>query len=592
VTQSINIVAIGRHLQCGTSLAALVLAGFCVASGPGLAAGTKPASVPTNPQVAKLLRQGQTAFQQGHPDVALIFLKNAETIDPNNPTVNRFLGDAHMEAGDPAEAAREFRSALQHGAPRDTILPLLFRAMVVLNQGQQILNEFPEPSPNDHSALAMHTLRARAFAQSQANQMDAAAASLDRALSIARTADNLEERASLAYRMGDLALATNLSDEALAKDPAHISSLILKKDLLLRAKQNDQALQVANTLVKVDHNSPFALIRRAPVYMALNQDAKALADINAVLDATPKSTGAILYKSEILSDQKDVNGAWSLAQSLPAAFLHANPDAAIAVSQMAIDAGHNETGTSILSPEVEAFPQSADLRVRLALDYLLVNDAPHAIDTLAPLSDLSDPPATALLGQAKAKANDLAPALKYLDSAVAPGNGADARKGPTAKTDIQVGSIDDAAEEFQKLSQTHTNRPELAGPLIAVLLRQGKSDAAFQVAVKLTNDAPKSPYGPFYQGQLLEQKGDMAKAIPAFSTAISRDPKFLPARYYRALGLLKNGNTHGAEADLQVVLAADPKNASVMVSHAQSAPQTGKDTKLLQNLQEAIRDIP
>ena len=200
------------------------MAGFCLAASPGLAAGTNAANGSSNPQVAKLISQGRNAVQQGHPEVALIFLKNAETIEPNNPTVNRFLGDALMESGNAAEAAREFRGALQHGAPRDQLLPLLFGAMLALNQGQQILSQFPEPAASDHSPLAVVTLRARAYAQEQANQMDAATASLDRALSIARTANNLQSRAALAYRVGNLALAAKLSDEALTKDPAHITS--------------------------------------------------------------------------------------------------------------------------------------------------------------------------------------------------------------------------------------------------------------------------------------------------------------------------------------------------------------------------------
>ena len=335
-----------------------------------------------------------------------------------------------------------------------------------------------------------------------------------------------------------------------------------------------------------------ALIRRASVYLALNQDAKALSDLNAALAANPKLMTATYTKAQILSREKDVAGAWSLAQSLPATSctpMRTSPSPSV---RWPIDAGHNETGTSILSPAVQAFPQNADLRLRLAMNYLAVNDAPHAIDTLAPLSEISDPRVMALLGQAYAKTNDFAQALKYLDNESAGGNGANAPKGQTAKTDMQVGSIDDAAAEFQKLYDMQPKKPEVAGPLIAVLMRQGKSDAAFQLAVKLTNDAPKSPYGPDYQGQLFAQKTDRAKATPAFSAAISRDAKFLPARYYRALGLLKRGDTQGAKTDLQVVLAADPKNASVMVNLAQSAPQTGKDTKLLQLLQQSISEIP
>lgn len=586
-----------RQLRSSSAIAALILMGLCCASGSSLAAVDKSLpngqmSAESQREVAKLLGLALDAMKNGHPEVAVIHLKNAETIAPGDTTINMNLGEALLGAGNPAEAARELRSAIQRGAPQAKVLPMLYQAMLAQRQGQQLLNEFAEPSQDDHSELAADTLRARAYAQVQLGQKDEAAATLDRALAISRSARNLTARAQLAHDAGDDALAAKFVDEALAKEPANPSALMIKVTLLQLANKADQALGFADTLVKETHNSSLARMARAGVYMQLKQDAKALPDLNAVLAATPNLSQAIFYKAGIRARAKDVKGAWNLAQTLPPGFLRSRVDIAIAVSQMAIDAGHREIGTSILSSAVQTFPDSADARVRMGLDYLVINETQRAIDTLKPLQDSSDSRALMLLGQAYAKQGKFTDSLKFFEKASATGFGGDILKQQVANSNLQAGSVDRAADEFSQLFAKQPGNAETAGPLIAALLRQGKVDAAFQVADKLNTAAPKSPYGPLYQGQLLAQKGDVDQAIAAFSTAIARDPKFLPARYDRAVALATRGDLQAASADLQTVLAADPKNAMVMIKQAQIAAQTGQDAKVLELLKKAVAANP
>jgi putative PEP-CTERM system TPR-repeat lipoprotein len=546
----------------------------------------------SRPDIVKLMNQAAAAMKARHPEVASIYLKNAETMAPNDATINFTLGQALLATGNAAQAEREFRSALQHGMSQNKVLPQIYDSMLAENHGRNLLDEFPEPAPADNSSLAADTLRARAFAQVQTAQRDLAVATMDRAVSINRSAQNLTSRAQLAHDSGDDGQANNLLAEALAKEPGNASALTIKVALLQFANRPDQALVVANALVKATDNSPFALLTRAGVYMQLGQDDKALPDLNATLHAVPTLSQGILYKSEILSRKKDIKGAWNLAQTLPTGFLRSRDDIAVAVSQMAIDAGHREIATNILSAAVQAFPNSVNARVNLAIDYVALNEEPHALDTLMPLADGSDPRVMMLLGQIYQKQNNSSEAVKYFEKAKAAQPGGTASNQQVATTNARAGSLDDAVRQYGGLFEKQPDNPQAAGPLIATLELQGNMDAAAKIADRLASAAPKSPYGPLYKGEIFASKGDLDRAISAFSDAVTRDPKFVPAKYDRAVALSARGDTQAASADLQAILAADPKNAMAAVKLAQISTLAGDDNKTLALLKQAAGTNP
>ena len=186
---------------------------------------------------------------------------------------------------------------------------------------------------------------------------------------------------------GDTDLALKLIDEALSKSPKDVFALVTKVDLLQQTKQNDKALAVANDLVQYYPDNAEALTTRAGVYLQLDQHDKALADIDASLKAVPGMTLGVYYKALAMEQAKDVKQAWDLAQTLPPAFVNSRAAIGSAVSQMAINAGHLEIGTSILSAAVQNFPKNVDARVRLAARYLQLKDPDHALQTLEPTAE-------------------------------------------------------------------------------------------------------------------------------------------------------------------------------------------------------------
>lgn len=590
-------ITLPKHLRPASAVAACTFVGLWLAVSPCWAAlspttSSSSAASITQPEVVGLLRKARDAMKQGHPGVAVIYLKNAQSIAPQNPTVRLELGVALLNSGNSGDAERELRVARQRGAAPAQVLPPLFQAMLANHEARQLLLQFPSPGQSDHSALAQVTLRARAAAQMQLGQNQAAVASLDQALAGGHTIENLTARAQLAHEMGDNSLAAKLTDEALSKAPSNIPALLMKVTLLQTANQATQALRFADGLVKQAPKSPLSLMTRAGVYLQLNQDAKALADIDAALASKPDLPQAVYYKAIVKARSKDPKGAWTLAQTLPPGFVHSRADVGIAVSQMAFDAGQHQIGMSTLSYVVTTFPKNVDARIRLALEYLQQKDVKHALQTLSPLEDTTDPRAMVLLGQAYADEKNYAKSLKYLESASATGFGGDVLKQQVATSNLRVGNLDDAIKEFQQLSAKQPANPQIAGPLIAALSHKGDVEAAAKVAEKLGVAAPKSPYGPLFEGQILAQKGDVDGAISAFSEALKREPKFVPAAYDRAMALVARGDLKAAYDDLQTVLASAPKNAMVLIKQAQIVAQLGQAEKAQALYERAAKDNP
>jgi putative PEP-CTERM system TPR-repeat lipoprotein len=546
----------------------------------------------TRSEFAKLMDQARQALAQNQPRVAVIFLKNAVSAAPQDADAHLQLGVALLRTGDTASAERELRSARQYGASDQRVLPVLFTVMLARSEDGQLLAQFPAPAEGDTSPIASETLRARAVALNQTGDQKGAVASLDRALAFDRSPVNLLARAELARSMENTDLALKLIDEALSKSPKNVLALVTKVDLLRQTNQNDKALAAANTLVQFYPDSAEALMTRAGVYLQLQQHDKALADIDASLKDVPGMTLGVYYKALAMEEAKDVKQAWDLAQTLPPGFVNSRAAISSAVGQMAINAGQLEIGTSILSAAVQNFPKDVDARVRLAARYLQLKDPDHALQTLEPTADSSDPRVMVLLAQAYDMQHQYDKSIEYLEKASANGVGGDFLKRQIALTNLEAGNLDTAINELTKINIAAPGDAQSAGPLIEALLRKNDDTKALDVATKLATAAPTNPYGPLYQGELLRQSRDLDGAVSALSQAIARDNKFVPAMYERAVVLAERGDLQAADTDLRSILSSDPNDMMAQIEIARVAMQAGQNDKAAALLEQAVAAHP
>jgi putative PEP-CTERM system TPR-repeat lipoprotein len=583
----------GRHqLMLAVALGALAGVGVSTARADA-AIGTSQSQNSANPSgLGDLLRQARQAMAQGHPNVAIIYLKNAAALAPKNTSVRVELGVAYLRSGDSTSAVRELRAARQAGAPNAQVLPFLYDALLAHNEGQALLDQFPAPNAGDRSPLAAATLRARGMAQVQTAHLDQAVASLDQALAISRDAPSLVLRARLAKDQKDLPLALKFSEEAYSKAPSDPNVLLLRISLFQMVNKADQALGAANTLVKVQPGNPVSLLSRAGVYIQLQQDAKARVDIDAVLNQWKGLPQALYYKALLLERAKDAKGAWDIAQALPPEFIASRPEIGVLTSQMATAAGHTDVAITILAGTVSRYPDAIEPRVILGSQYLRMNNAQRALDTLLPASDSQEPRAMLLIGQAYAMQKQYAKSTEYFEKANSSGFGGDLLKRQLAASNMQKGDYEAAIKQLRELNAKQPSDQVTAGLLLTALVRSNDITGAGTVADKLAAAAPKSPYGPLYQGQILIAKQDFKGAEAAFTRSISLDPKFVLALYDRAVARAGSGNLPGANADFQSVLTIDPKNVMAMIRSAEIWIRMGQEQKAQETLQRAVATDP
>jgi putative PEP-CTERM system TPR-repeat lipoprotein len=557
------------------------------------AINNNPPANQQNPSgLADLLRQARQAMSQGHPNVAVIYLKNAAALAPKNTDVKMELGFAYLRAGDAASAVRELRAARQAGAPAARVLPLLFDAMLARSEGQALLEQFPAPAAGDRSALAATTLRARSLAQVATGHSDEAIASIESALAINRDAPNLVVRARLAKDRKDMATALKLSDEAYAKAPGDQNVLLLRITLLQTSGHGDQALGVADAMVKRFPDMPASYLARAGVLLQMKQDARAKTDVDAVLNRWKNLPQAVYFRAMLLERAKNPKAAWAVAQALPPEFVNSRPEIGIMVAQMAAADGHNDVAITILSGTMSRNPDMVEPRLALAALYLKVNNTQRALDTLLPLKDSSDPRVMAVLGQTYALRKDTAKATEYLERASSGGVGGDLLRRRLAASAMQKGNYDEAIRDLRELAAKQPNDAVTAGMLVAALMRSGDTAAASAAADKFAAAAPKNPFGPLYQGQILLARQNLDGAIAAFGRSLALDPKFVLGLYNRAVAKAARGDVGGANGDLNALLAADPKNVMAMIRGAELQIRMGQSDRAQGLLQRAVATDP
>lgn len=581
-----------RRLTLAAAAGALLSLPF--AAEPALASiGNPPAHGSNTPSgLNNLLRQAHDAMKQGHPNVAVIYLRNAADLAPKNSDVRIELGFAYLHSGDMTSAVRELRTARSLGAPDAKVLPLLYEAMLNRGEAQTLLDQFPEPPDSDRSDLAAATLRARGAAEVKLGHPELGAPELDKSLAIKRDVPSLVARSRLAKDMNDPKLAMSLCDEAYAKAPKDANVLLLRISLLQIAGKAQEALGPAESLVKQYPGNPMSLLARAGVYMQLGQDAKADADVKASLAKAKNLPQALYFKALLLERAKNPAGAWGVAQSLPSEFLYSRPEIAPVVAQMAMAGGHVDVAMAMLSNAVARFPDYPDSRIYLASQFLQQKNPQRALETLLPMKDSDEPRLMALLGQTYALLNQYAKATEYLEKASSTGYGGDLLKRQIAASNLGSGDMDAALKQLRDLNAKQPGDSVTAGLLITALLRANQLPEAAKVADRLAAAAPKSPYGPLFQGQIAVTKGDFQGAIGAFTRAVAIDPKFVPALYDRAVARAALKDLKGSNADIQAVLAADPKNVMAMIRSAELSMQTGQDQNALALLKRAVATEP
>lgn len=355
-----------------------------------------------NANARGLCSTARDQFYQKNFRSALVTMKQALDASPKEGIINAMMARIILVGlGAPGPAEAQLRKALENGAPRETVVPVLLRIMVDRHEETALLTEFPEPAAGAKSDEAAEILHGRALALSSLDRQDEAAAAMDRAISIRRDVTNLTDRAEIANRQNNAPLANKLVDAAYQLDPKDRTAVLAK---LKQIRQSGDAAKTIAFSGKVLEQFPDDLeTRRIRIesFLTLKQDAKAKAEVDAILAKAPKSSYGAYYRALLMARANQKPQAYQIMIALPPTFVRQNPSLVLPMAQLAFDTGHAEIGGTWLGNALSAAPDLLDARLRLAELRLSQNSPQSALTVLAPAKDSRDPRVKKLMGQAQ-----------------------------------------------------------------------------------------------------------------------------------------------------------------------------------------------
>jgi len=344
-----------------------------------------------NPSARNTCQAARTEFYKGKYTLSLHMMQQALNISPKESILRAEIARVMLQLRAEGRAERELRQARLKGARDQDVLPLLFLAMVRGHKEITLLNEFPEPPSGAKGEVAAIVLQGRAMALRSTEQFAAAAAAMDRSLSLNRSARGLLVRAGIATAQNDTALSRKLVDEAYR--------LAANDDVVMTAKlrQLVESDDMAGVVALADRMQKLYPINSTPreskirVFLSHNQDAKAAAEMKSYLVLRPKSPLMAYFTAVLKSRAHDKKGASEIVVALPPDFIKSYPQYAVQMAQILLDAGRAEAAASVLGTAVGAAPDLLEVRLRLAALRFEQNSPQSAMQLLSPVKDLQDP---------------------------------------------------------------------------------------------------------------------------------------------------------------------------------------------------------
>lgn len=544
----------------------------------------------------------QSHIDRGDRQAAIIELKNALQIAPENAQVRYELGKLYLADQDYASAEKELKRARDVGLRTDDLPTLLARALIGLRQPKRVLDEIPVPE-GAVPELATPLLALRARAQLMMGDRSAAEQSLGEADQLRPDhPETLLTRAQIAVMDKQLSTALGLIDRAIAADGKRADLWLMKGDLLRLSahppdrtdndlapaaeatgrgskgsERREEALAAYRKALELDPGNVPGHIAVSLVHLEAGDLDRAEAALKEVARQAPEHPIAE-YLSALIDFRRDrANEAKAKLQQV----LKRTPDllpAHLLAGAVELGLGNRETAIAHLGKVLERVPEHAYARKLMAAAMAGAGQLDDAQRLLAGLRGGDDLLTASLQGEIALRRRDYAAARQHLEqaSALAPDNPALLIE--LARSRMGSGDTAGAIEALNRAADldTSTGRPDAI--LVQTHLRAGRHAEAMVAAERLIRERPQDPLGYHLAGLVHQATRDIVGARASFAEALQRDAAYLPAAADLARLDLQANDFKAAQGRFESVLAKDPRNSRALIALAGLAA-TRKDEK-------------
>jgi putative PEP-CTERM system TPR-repeat lipoprotein len=539
------------------------------------------------------LQEAQSSFEKTVFPAAVVSLKNALRIEPDNGEARLLLGRAYLELNAGKSAAGELARARELGVPRERVLVPLGRALLMSGQAERLLQEIT-PQAGDPADLKLQIL----LLQGQACLATGRFALADERFSAVlaqrpASAGALLGKAHLSHRNGANAEAAGFIDQALAVEPGNTEAWAIKGALLSADGAKREAVAAFDRALAIDPANLPALLGRATARITLREPDKALWDLAAIKQLYPQ-----LYQADYLTalarhqQQQPGPARESVQRALERQ--PAFPPAHLLAGTLAYQQGDFNRAEQHLRTYRSRNPANPDATKLLGAVLVKLNRPGQAVEVLEPgaAAAAGDAQYLALLGSALMADGETSRGVDYLQQAAGLAPDAAGIRNQLAIGRRVQGTLEGTASEIGGDAELDQDLLQADLLLAMTYLKRQAYDKALDAAEGMADKLPDSPVPQNLIGAAQVGRGDPVAARQAFEAAVRRQPDFLPPYFNLAQLDRQAGDSDAARARYREVLSRDKANLKALLALAAMAESEGNSAASGEWLEQARQAHP
>lgn len=531
----------------------------------------------------------------GKLNAAIIELKNAIQLQPNNAFARITKGNIHFELGEIVYAIKEFQRARKLGARTvDWIVPLAesmlrFGRFDVVLDYVRIDDEF-ENFPDDIRA-SLFTVRGNAHRS--LSQLDEAVASFEMALHASPNhASALVGLSRVELHREDLDKAEEWFAKAIAATkPGDAEILGLEGDLAMARGDIARAETAYRSLADLPSNDA---TRPLPLAFVLVQNGKfdeAIAHIDDVLSRLPDHPLGLHLRAAAANETGEYETALVYSDRLLKNFPEHLPTQLIAAAA-SYSLGRYDVAHRYLTEILSLWPGHKAAQRLFGETLLRMGRTGEAVNALQPLIDKNDAEVLAMIGEAAIRGQNLEMGRIYLEryNEVRPND-------PNVLTQLGLlrlglGDVEAGMTALEEALQANPEHDPAKLALFTIAMRKGNFGEAVAVARQFQQELPEKAAGFVMEGTANQAGGDVDAARKAFELALSIEPGDPGASANLSRIAHRQGDVEEARNLLLTSLELNPGHIGTLMALASLEAEANNLGAVLELFEEAVSSNP
>lgn len=539
------------------------------------------------------LSDAQEYFEKGEFSAAVIQLKNALLVEPDNEQARLLLGQAYLELQNGTSAYKELKRAKELGASRETVLVPMGRALLMSGRIDELLKSvFIEREDPDSLKANIFLLQGQAHLAKQNFKL--ADDKFSRALELdSSMVDATLGKARIAYHSKEYEKVSVFVDRALSLEPGNADAWVMRAELLGVEGQTLAAMTAFEKALDIAPDNVVARAGKASMLIRLGKPDKALLEIDGLEQQRPNIYLVHYLRALALYQKQQLDKARDSVQ-LALGRAPDNLQSHLLAGTIAFQQGQLNQAEQHLRLYYSQIPESIQATKLLAAVLIKLKQPAQAIEVMEPGATAAseDPQYLSMLGSAYLALGDGTRGMEYLEKAIALKPDIAVLRLQLALGMLVEGDVDEAINALQvavELDQTLYH-----ADLLQVILYLENEDFqnALAVAESMVMKMPENPVPLNLRGAAQLGKGDLTAARRDFEAALKIQEEFLPAHMNLGQLELLNGNIAKAESRYRKVLLYDAVNLKAMLALAALAEGEGKFNEELKWLKLARDNHP